>query len=314
MNPELAAFFVVENALADCEHLLLHFRGPVCDLSVRPVTAVTGQLRDLLADQGVPLPPDIRAPGDPYALLRFILTACPGLAARAEAEICEQEILAAAAARPSPGFRSLLDGPASVSIIGDVCPAAIKGYLTRLYARQMDRVRLIIGRLGADPALLEPTSIPILQAAQLLGVPPAACAVVASTPDGIRAARQAGARAIGYACTAAADQFDDRHHRQHDPARSRRLLHRKTALAARPPPRAGQMTATPMPGRSNQKRQPRPFPDCIVPPGRLLPPRACTAPHVMPLWPGVEVQEGGAGAEDAPARSRLIAHASQSDP
>jgi hypothetical protein len=68
----------------------------------------------------------------------------------------------------------------------------------------MDPVRLIIGRLGADPALLEPTPIPILQAAQLLGVPPAACAVVASTPDSIRAARQAGARAIGYACTAAA--------------------------------------------------------------------------------------------------------------
>jgi hypothetical protein len=68
----------------------------------------------------------------------------------------------------------------------------------------MDRVRLIIGRLGADPALLEPTPIPILQAAQLLEVPPAACAVVASTPDSIRAARQAGARAIGYACTAAA--------------------------------------------------------------------------------------------------------------
>ena len=85
-----------------------------------------------------------------------------------------------------------------------MCPAAIKGYLARLYRHHMDRVRLIIGRLGADPALLEPTPIPILQAAQLLGVPPAACAVVASTPDSIRAARQAGARAIGYARTAAA--------------------------------------------------------------------------------------------------------------
>ena len=132
------------------------------------------------------------------------MAACPSLAAWAEAEICQQEILAAAAARPSPGIRTLLDGPASVGIIGDVCPAAIKGYLARLYARKMDRVRLVIGRLGADPALLEPTPIPILQAAQLLGVPPAACAVVASTPDGIRAARQAGARAIGYARTAAA--------------------------------------------------------------------------------------------------------------
>ena len=71
MHPELAHFFVLENALADCEHLLLHFRGPVCDLSVRPVTAVTARLRDLLDGQGVPLPPAIRAASDPYALLRF---------------------------------------------------------------------------------------------------------------------------------------------------------------------------------------------------------------------------------------------------
>ena len=201
LDEYLAHFRVLENALADCEHLLLHFGGPVCDLSV---TAVTGRLRDLLAGQGVPLPQAVPAASDPYALLRFILAACPGLAARAEAEICQQEVLAAAAARPSPGIRTLLDGPASVSIIGDVCPAAITGYLARLYPRQMGRVRLITGRLGADPALLEPTPVPILQAAQLLGVPPAACAVVASTPDGIRTARQAGARAIGYARTAAA--------------------------------------------------------------------------------------------------------------
>ena len=32
--------------------------------------------------------------------------------ARAEAEICQQEVLAAVAARPSPGIRTLLDGPA----------------------------------------------------------------------------------------------------------------------------------------------------------------------------------------------------------
>ena len=112
MDQELAHFFVLENALADCEHLLLHFRGPVCDLSVWPVTAVTGRLRDLLADQGVPLPQAVRAASDPYALLRFTLAACPRLAARAEAEICQQEVLAAVAARPSPGIRTLLDGPA----------------------------------------------------------------------------------------------------------------------------------------------------------------------------------------------------------
>jgi hypothetical protein len=251
MHPDLAHFFVLDNALADCEHLLLHFRGPVCDLSVRPVTAVTGRLRDLLAGQGVPLPPAVHTASDPYSLLRFILAACPGLADRAEAEICQQEILAAAAARPSPGIRTLLDGPASVSIIGDVCPAAITGCLARLYRHQIDRVRLIIGRLGADPALLEPTPDPHPSGRPAARVPPAACAVVASTPDSIR--RPPGRRPRhrlrlhGRRQGPAHRRRRRRQHRQHDRNRSRRLQHR-TAPTAWPSPRAGQMTAaTPRP-------------------------------------------------------------------
>ena len=109
-------------------------------------------------------------------------------------------------ARPAVGTRNLLQGPAQVTIIGNVCPAAISTYLARLYPRERDRVRLVIARLGADPAILESTPIPVLQAAQLLGVPPSACAVVASTPADIRSARLAGARAIGYACDPATRQ------------------------------------------------------------------------------------------------------------
>ena len=176
-------------------------RDGTCDLSV---TAVTGPLRDLLACEGNPLPQAVRAVSDPYALLRFILAACPRLAARAEAEICQQEVLAAAAARPSHGIRNLLDGPASVSIIGDVCPAAITGYLARLYPRQMGRVRLITGRLGADPALLEPTPVPILQAAQLLGCRPRRAPWWPSS--------QAPPTPPNCACGAAAGRADDRDH------------------------------------------------------------------------------------------------------
>ena len=51
-----------------------------------------------------------------------------------------------------------------------------------------------------------PPPIPVLQAAQLLGVPPSACAVVASAPADIRSARLAGARAVGYARDPAARQ------------------------------------------------------------------------------------------------------------
>ena len=204
MDQELAHFDVLENVLADCEHVLLHFRGPVCDLSVRPVTAVTGRLRDLLAGQGVPLPRPYARPATRMRSCGSSWRIAPAWPPGPRPKSASRRSSPPRPPGPSRGIRNLLDGGASVSIIGEVCPAAITGYLTRLYPHQMGRVRLIIGRLGADPALLEPTPVPVLQAAQLLGVPPAACAVVASTPDGIRAARQAGARAIGYARTAAA--------------------------------------------------------------------------------------------------------------
>ena len=177
---------------------MLHFHGPVCDMPAWSDSDVTSQLHGLLAGHGIRLPPPASAALSPYDILRFILTACPQLADRAEAEVAAHEVRAAAVARPAAGIRTLLHGPAQVTIIGNVCPAAISTYLARLYPREHDQVRLVIARRGADPAILEPTPIPVLQAAQLLGVPASACAVVASTPADIRSARLAGARAVGY--------------------------------------------------------------------------------------------------------------------
>jgi hypothetical protein len=114
---------------------------------------VTSRLHGLLASHGIQLPYPAGAATSPYDILRFILTACPQLAGRAEAEVAAHEVRAAAVARPAVGIRSLLQGPAQVSIIGNACPAAISTYLARLYPRERDRVRLVIGRLGADPAL-----------------------------------------------------------------------------------------------------------------------------------------------------------------
>jgi beta-phosphoglucomutase-like phosphatase (HAD superfamily) len=145
------------------------------------------------------LPNPASAAISPYDLLRIILTACPELADRAEAQVAAHEVRAATVARPAAGIRTLLHGPAQVTIIGNACPAAISTYLARLYPRERDQVRLVIARHGADPAILEPAPVPVLQAAQLLAVPPSACALVASTPADIRSARLAGARAIGYA-------------------------------------------------------------------------------------------------------------------
>lgn len=190
---------VTEEVMGECEHLILHFHGPVCDMPALSGSDVTGQLLGLLASHGVQLPHPASAAISPYDILRFILTARPELADRAEAEVASHEVRAVALARPATGIRTLLQGPAQVTIIGNACPAAISTYLARLYPRERDHVRLVIARHGADPAILEPTPIPVLQAAQLLRVPPSACAVVASTPADIHSAHLAGARAIGYA-------------------------------------------------------------------------------------------------------------------
>jgi hypothetical protein len=182
-------------ALRESEHLLLHFDGPVCDMSVLPTTDIIRSLHRLLASQDVQPPRPVTA--SPYDLLRFILATCPQLTDRAEAEVAAYEVRAAAVARTSR-IRFLLQ-VAQITIIGNACPAAIDTFLARLYRRERDRIRLIIARHGADPALLEPTPVPVLQAAGILAAAPSACVVVASAPAGIQAARRAGAHVIGYA-------------------------------------------------------------------------------------------------------------------
>ena len=119
--------------IGECEHLVLHFHGPVCGMPAWSDSDVTSQLRGLLAGHGIQLPYPAGATISPYDILRFILTACPQLAGRAQAEVAAHEVRAAAVARPAVGIRSLLQGPAQVTIIGNVCPAAISTYLARLY-------------------------------------------------------------------------------------------------------------------------------------------------------------------------------------
>jgi phosphoglycolate phosphatase len=204
MNPASGSLIGLARTLSHCEHLLLNFHGPVCDFSLQSATGVTGWLNEFLSDQDVRLPDAIRDSGDPFDILRFVLATCPDLADHAEAGISKHEIRAAALTRPSPGLRTLFHGPAPLSVTGNATPAAIKSYLARLYRPHLTRVRLIIGRIGADPAMLPPSPTPITQAALLLGVQPRACAVIASTPADIESARLAGARSIGYARTPAA--------------------------------------------------------------------------------------------------------------
>jgi hypothetical protein len=132
VNPALDELIGV---LGECEHLLLHFHGPVCDMPAWSAGNVTSQLHGFLAGHGVQLPPPASAAISPYDILRFILTARPQLAGRAEAEVAAYEVRAAAVARPAVGTRNLLRGRAQVSIIGNACPAAISAPTSRAFTR-----------------------------------------------------------------------------------------------------------------------------------------------------------------------------------
>lgn len=51
----------VIGVLGECEHLMLHFHGPVCGTPAWSGSDVTSQLRGLLAGHGIQLPHPVSA-------------------------------------------------------------------------------------------------------------------------------------------------------------------------------------------------------------------------------------------------------------
>ena len=181
MDEYLAHFRVLENALAECEHLLR------CSSAAGLATCPSGP--SPRAHRPAPVTCWLEAQGVLAAACGFMRA---GQATRMRSCGSSWRGLPRPG-RPGRG-RNLPAGdprrrgrPATPRASGttgrpglgqhhrhDVCSGGDQGLpgLALYRQRHMGRVRLIIGRLGADPALLEPTPIPILQAAQLLGVPP----------------------------------------------------------------------------------------------------------------------------------------------
>jgi len=117
----------VAGVLGECEHLILHFHGPVCDMPAWSGIDVTSQLRGLLAGHGVPLRPPAGAAISPYDILRFTLTACPQLAGQAEAEVAAPSACAVVASTPAD-IRSARR--AGARAIGYACDPAARQRLT----------------------------------------------------------------------------------------------------------------------------------------------------------------------------------------
>jgi HAD superfamily hydrolase (TIGR01509 family) len=188
-------------------------------------------LRQMLSEQGVTI-------GFDEAVQRFIGTSLPECLRRV-AELLRAPLPEGFAAQfaqrtqrafegglcPVPGVQAVLDAldaqgvPFCVASNGTHAKVNFTLGHTGLLARFVGRIFT-----AEDVAHAKPAPDLFLLAARTLGADPAHTTVVEDTPTGIRAARTAGMRAIGYAAMTPARQLGDAHAVVHTMAEVGRLL------------------------------------------------------------------------------------------
>ncbi|GAB3068463.1 HAD family hydrolase [Micromonospora schwarzwaldensis] len=183
--------------------ILLDFDGPVCSIfAQRPAPTVAHELRRLLVDQGVTLPPEILAERDPLAVLRFTGTlGRPAVVRLIDQAMTREEVTAARTATPTPYGREVIVAAQQtgrrVAVVSNNSAGSVHAYLS---ARRLSGyVHPVIGRPEAAPERMKPDPFPVREAVRELGASPAECVLVGDSETDIEAAHAAGVAAIGYA-------------------------------------------------------------------------------------------------------------------
>jgi phosphoglycolate phosphatase len=202
MNAQCATNSALADIVRRARHLLLDFDGPVCSLFAGTATApVAGRLRAVLGARGIRLSPAIVETSDWFAIMSFAASADPVAGWQVEAELARSECEAVATAEPAEHLTDVLaacdHSGRLVAVVSNNSAQAVRQYLTRHNLDQ--RIPVVVARTGPDTGRLKPSPHFIEAAAAGLGAAPADCAVVGDSPADIRAARAAGAGAIGYA-------------------------------------------------------------------------------------------------------------------
>jgi HAD superfamily hydrolase (TIGR01509 family) len=193
---------ILDQLIARTKFLLLDFDGPICDIYAgHPDHAVADELRKLITTQGNGIPDDIATTPDPIAVFAYAATSSPDLAARVEAEMTQQELVAIATARPAAYVHdvasSCRESGRTVAVVSNNSAQAVRAYLQRHGLN--DQVDLVIARTSADPTQLKPSSHLIDQAIRQLAAQPDRCALVGDSITDIQAGQDAHIATIGYA-------------------------------------------------------------------------------------------------------------------
>lgn len=189
-------------ALVDrAQAVLLDFDGPVCSIFAgKPAPGIAAELRQLLAENDVDIPDELRHEPDPLQVLRATARIAPHLTSAVEAALRDAEVEATASAETTPGvfevIRACLASERPLAIVSNNSTAAVKAWLDW---QGIARYFASIAARDCDPSLMKPDPHLVLQALDALSVEPAAAVLVGDSSSDMEASRRARVTSIGYA-------------------------------------------------------------------------------------------------------------------
>lgn len=197
--------------VADREHVLLDFDGPVCAVfPSETVGVVADRLRTFL---GRDLPAPIAASKDPFVLLRSAWLVSETAGRLIELELRKLELAAMRTAIETPGVldvvKTLVLRGHTVTVVSDISSDAVGLYLA---LHEIGRyVHEISGRHDFEQTPLPPDPFLVTQALHLLHTTPNRCCLIGDSAAAIQAAAAARVPAIAYATDASAHERFARH-------------------------------------------------------------------------------------------------------
>lgn len=142
-----------EELLAECDHVLLAFDGPLAQL---PSVPAAERLRGLIADER--LPPDVARTGDPFAVIAHGATIGPATGQALYDHLCRIDFEVVGGAVPTEGVRAALATLAAVgtrvTVVSGLHAEAVRSFLV-MHGLEV-HVRRVSARNGPDPAVLPP--------------------------------------------------------------------------------------------------------------------------------------------------------------